>query len=106
MRPATLIPNTVSRTWQPATFISFSFLSKCVSADRLFSPQSHCFVTLFSMCFVPSVIFHTSSSIKGPLINRNPPDLSTSPYPLLSLNSSYSPCLALTFMQKLEGEEP
>ena len=29
-----------------------------------------------------------------------------SPYPLLSLTSSYAPCLALTFTQNVEGEEP
>ena len=51
MRPTILIPNIASkRTWQPATFSSFSLLSKCVSANRLFSYQSHWFVTLFPRC--------------------------------------------------------
>ncbi|KAB0346055.1 hypothetical protein FD755_024298, partial [Muntiacus reevesi] len=37
---------------------------------------------------------------------RKPPDLSTSPYPLPSLTSSFSPCLALTFMQKRISRAP
>ena len=38
----------------------------------LFSISLFCHL-IFQICFVPSVILHTSSSIKAPLINRNPP---------------------------------
>ena len=69
----------------------------------LFSISLLCHHT-FQMCFVPSVIFHPSSTIKHPLINRKTTDFLMSPYPLLSLTSNYSPCLALTFMQNVEGE--
>ena len=72
MGPATLIPNTVSRTWQSATFSLFSLLSIYVFANHLFSFQSHCFITSFSRCFLSPLLFHTSSFIKGALFNRNP----------------------------------
>ena len=76
MAPATLIPNIVSSMWQPAIFSSFSLLSRYVSANCLFSSQSHCFVTSFSRCILSPLLFHTSSSIKGPLLNRKCPRFS------------------------------
>ena len=67
MGPATLIPNIVSRTWQPATFISFSLLSKCVSADRLslldLTALSPYFPNVFCpLCNFPYFLIHQSST--------------------------------------------
>ena len=74
MKPATLIPNIVSRTWQPVTFSLFSLLSECVSADHLFSSQSHCFVTLFSRCVLSPLYFSTlPHSSKGHYLIETPP---------------------------------
>ena len=92
MGPATLIPNIVSRTWQSASFSLFS-LSIYVSASRLLSSQSHWFVTSFSRCvFFPSVIFHTSSFLKGHYLIETP-----SPTPVFSepLPSSFLTLLIL-----------
>ena len=85
--------NIASKTWQPAMFNSFSLLSKCVSADCLFSISLLCQL-IFQMCFVPSVIFHSSSSIKGPLINRKTPRLLYEPIPssFLDLQLFSLPC--------------